>query len=895
MYLYEGDKPYIYVSYAHKDLSSLKKLVDAMERVGLRVWCDIGVEAGSYWLESIEEHFLKSRVVLALVSKAYIASQSCTNELAWAVSKGIPVVSLFLETVTLPLGLQLQLADCSAFHKENFSSWNTLAGSLLSHTEIRQCQERGETKTTEWGEKPEWDEKLEEAVSYALDVGKITTAALQRRFFLGYARAARIIDSMEKIGIISESEGAKPRRVLVTKEEAAALLARCQGDPEPEPIPEETPRYTFPPITLLKESEPTPDHPDPEEVRQNGDKLLETLKSFRVDVEIVNVTCGPRVIRYEIVPKKDMRIQRFMNIADDIALGLGVSGVRIEAPIPGKTTVGIEVPRQQVSPISFGSLAARPDFQNAESKLTACLGVDVTGAPVWMDLAKMPHLLIAGSTGMGKTVCLNTIITSLLLRNTPEELKLILIDPKKVEFYLYRDLPHLVAPVITQVKRAIGALISAVNEMESRLELMRSNGVRTIKDYNALAASDPSIQPLPNIVIIIDELADLMLYDRSEVERYIVQLAQKSRAAGIHLILSTQRPTVDVITGMIKANIPSRIAFTLYSAIDSRTVLDQTGAEKLFGQGDMLYAPVGSQAPIRVQGALLSDGEITAVVDFIRYQADPVSYDDEVKRSLFGTDPLDECFADAVSHALAMGVVSSSLLQRRLSIGYGRAVRILDSMEALGIIGQPDGQKPRKIILPKDEIEAKLRSLGLSLVDVTPPAPAKTVKEKPTVKAEKTKPPFQATFASHTPSGIAAYEGDEPFVFVSYAHKDADRVLPILRELGERGFRLWFDENIETGGKWTMEIMRHVKNCAVFLAFVTPSYAQSSFCEREATTAMNKEKTMIALYLERFVEPDWLEFCFTLAQNIDCTRFSSTSAYLDKLTSSTEMQKCRNV
>ena len=339
--------------------------------------------------------------------------------------------------------------------------------------------------------------------------------------------------------------------------------------------------------------------------------------------------------------------------------------------------------------------------------------------------------------------------------------------------------------------------------------------------------------------------------------------------------------------------------------MDSRTIIDTAGAEKLLGRGDMLYAPVSANRPIRVQGAFVLDDDIKAVTDFIRSQENGASYDD------IPLD-LDEKFADAVTIALDLGQISTAALQRKLLLGYGRAARILDAMETLGVVGPPEGSKPRRVIITKAQAETLLAKLGQSR-DTTPfdsdtePLPVR--EKKPTPKptngtrrttaepAKKATAPAKAlplTQEVYTPSGIAAYEGDEPYIFVSYAHKDADHVLPVLRELSERGFRLWFDENIETGGKWTMEIMRHVKNCAAFLAFVTPSYAESSFCEREATTAMNKNKVMIALYLERFTEPDWLEFCFTLAQNIDCTRYANTTAYLNKLTASGEILKCRN-
>lgn len=494
-------------------------------------------------------------------------------------------------------------------------------------------------------------------------------------------------------------------------------------DPEPAPL---KPAYVFPPLSLLAKPEPAGEEGDSrEELVRKGHRLEEVLRSFHVDTEMVNISCGPTITRYELVPKSGVRVRSIANLVDDIALNLETSGVRIEAPIPGKAAVGIEVPNKSQSTVYLRTLLESDGFQNAKSKLTVGLGVDVSGAPVLMDIAKMPHLLIAGATGMGKSVCANSIIMSLLYKADPDEVKLILIDPKKVEFNVYNKLPHLLIPVVTNPKKAAGALATAVNEMERRFELIEAAGVRDIKGYNKIAASDPNRAPLPQIVIIIDELADMMLIAKDDVESSICRLAQLARAAGIHLIICTQRPSVDVITGLIKANVPSRIALTVASMVDSRTIIDVAGAEKLIGKGDMLYAPVGCMKPIRSQGAFVSEAEVEAVTGFIREQVSEVQYDDsflnmvEVEaekcgntgkkkaavEEIDGDDDLDPKFYDAVEIAVEMGKISTSLLQRRLSLGYGRAAKIIDRMEQMGVVGPQEGQKPRTILITRQDYQ----------------------------------------------------------------------------------------------------------------------------------------------------------------------------------------------
>ncbi|MBQ8382000.1 MAG: DNA translocase FtsK [Clostridia bacterium] len=532
-----------------------------------------------------------------------------------------------------------------------------------------------------------------------------------------------------------------PEQLTPEEEEIASFLLdttreSVAEDTLPEYAQEDAPApiYRLPPLSLLSQNVNLRAEDNSEELRRNGEKLVSVLKSFRVSTEIVNISHGPTITRYELAPKEGVRVRAIANLVDDIALNLETSGVRIEAPIPGKAAVGIEVPNKTAATVYLRELLENPTFENSKSKVTCALGMDVAGDPVYLDIAKMPHLLIAGATGMGKSVCINSLIVSLLYKASPDEVKLILIDPKKVELNVYNKLPHLLVPVVNLPKKAAGSLSWAVGEMERRFELIEEVGVRDIKGYNQITANDPQKEYLPHIVIIIDELADLMMTAPDDVEESICRLAQKARAAGMHLIIGTQRPSVDVITGLIKANIPSRIAFTVASNVDSRTIIDVAGAEKLIGRGDMLYAPVGAMKPIRVQGSFVSDKEVEAVCDFIRAQTGESEYSSAIMEqidknaeqcgqkkkagsadlSAGGDDDggeIDPKFNDAVEVALEMGKISTSLLQRRLNLGYGRAAKIIDRMQACGIVSEPDGQKPRNVLISRsDWNEIKMRS-----------------------------------------------------------------------------------------------------------------------------------------------------------------------------------------
>ena len=513
----------------------------------------------------------------------------------------------------------------------------------------------------------------------------------------------------------------------MASEEIAADLAEVLPEDKTEEEDEMVTPYVFPPVNILAPNQNPADTEREKELRETANLLQQTLKSFRVDIEAIQYSRGPTITRYELKPAVGTRVRSIANLVDDIALSLATSGVRIEAPIPNKAAVGIEVPNRIRATVYLRDLIENEKFSEAKSKLTSCLGMDVGGNPVYFDITKMPHLLIAGATGMGKSVCINSVIISLLYKARPEDVKLILIDPKKVEFNIYKDIPHLYAPIVSDPKKAAGALASAVAEMERRFELIEEVGVRDIGTYNAVTENDPEKERMPHMVIIIDELADLMMTAPDDVEACICRLAQKARAAGIHIIIGTQRPPVDVITGLIKANIPSRIACTVASQVDSRTIIDIAGAEKLIGRGDMLFAPVGAAKPMRVQGAFVSEAEVEKIVSFIkannsaaRYNSDFISSMEENAKNCGmlgkkgagapasdadgGADEGgDSKFRDAVKLAVEEGKISTSLMQRRLGVGYGRAAKIIDTMEELGYVSKPDGNKPRRVLITMEE------------------------------------------------------------------------------------------------------------------------------------------------------------------------------------------------
>lgn len=496
-----------------------------------------------------------------------------------------------------------------------------------------------------------------------------------------------------------------------------------------EPIPEfvvteedmqkEVKEYKLPSVDILKTVKHKSAKDVSAELKNNAELLVDTLASFGVQAEITDISRGPTVTRYELKPASGVRISKITNLSDDIALNLAAVNVRIEAPIPGKAAVGIEIPNTVKNSVSMREVIDSADFNAQKSLLSAGLGKDIAGKTVFCDIAKMPHLLIAGTTGSGKSVCMNSIIVSILYRANPEEVKFLMIDPKKVEFSKYENIPHLLVPVVTDPRKASGALGWAVSEMLERYQKFSDTGVRDIEGYNRYVEKHEDMKPMPKIVICIDELADLMMAAPKEVEDSICRLAQMARAAGMHLVIATQRPSVDVITGLIKANISSRIALTVSSAIDSRTILDSSGAEKLLGMGDMLYSPIGSNKPLRVQGCYISDDEVEALCEFIKNQGES-EYSEEIQKEIESKavqdktsnkftdggesgENLDPLFDDAVDVVIENGKASTSFLQRKLGVGYSRGSKIMDQMEDKHIIGPAEGAKPRKILINKQQ------------------------------------------------------------------------------------------------------------------------------------------------------------------------------------------------
>ena len=491
--------------------------------------------------------------------------------------------------------------------------------------------------------------------------------------------------------------------------------------------------YVFPAVDLLKAPDRGKTGDSQAHLRETAAKLEQTLNVFGVNAKVNNISCGPAVTRFEITPELGVKVSKIVNLADDIKLNLAAADIRIEAPIPGKAAVGIEVPNSQSVAVSFRELVESEEFKNAKSKITFAVGKDIAGKVKVTDIAKMPHLLIAGATGSGKSVCINTIIMSILYKAKPDEVTLIMIDPKVVELSVYNGIPHLMIPVVTDPKKAAGALNWAVSEMTDRYEKFANSGVREINGYNAMIdamdGKDTEKPPkMPQIVIIVDELADLMMVASKDVEEAICRLAQLARAAGIHLIIATQRPSVNVITGLIKANMPSRIAFAVTSGVDSRTILDMNGAEKLLGKGDMLFDPQGVPKPLRVQGAFVSDKEVSDIVKFIIENNENAQYSNDVAQKMESLsndttnttvtisdventdDGRDSYFAEAASIITDKERASIGMLQRYLKIGFNRAARIMDQLEEAGVVGPEEGTKPRKVLVTKEELDTILEN-----------------------------------------------------------------------------------------------------------------------------------------------------------------------------------------
>ena len=509
--------------------------------------------------------------------------------------------------------------------------------------------------------------------------------------------------------------------------------------------------YVFPPVSLLKKSSGNKQLMTDFQLEEKANLLEKTLNDFGVDARVLTVTQGASVTRYEVQPATGVKVSSITRLADDIALNLRAKSIRIEAPIPGKAAVGIEVENDKPSPVSIRELIDSEEFREAKSKIEFVVGKDISGNNIVADLKEMPHLLIAGATGSGKSVCINTIIASFLYKAKPSELKLIMVDPKVVELANYNGIPHMLTPVVTDARKATRALAIAVEEMDKRYDLFAKAGVKDLESYNELMrANQEYANCKPQVVIIIDELADLMMAASNEVENSICRLAQKARAAGMHLIVATQRPSVDVVTGLIKANIPSRIAFSVASQVDSRTILDMAGAEKLLGKGDMLFSPVGSSKPFRVQGPYISDAETEKLIKFVKKEGGGPSYDEELQAAIDnpdkkgGSEPQDELTGDAIEFILKSRQASVSMLQRRFRIGYNRAARIIDEIEEKGIIGPSDGSRPRQVLMTLEEYKNGAAAAEPEEVAEEEPVEVETIADSPLLESNIPKPMFRA-------------------------------------------------------------------------------------------------------------------------------------------------------
>lgn len=652
-------------------------------------------------------------LTLAILSKDYIR-----NELAWSVEysafKGnlgggwfgglfgyyilnfIGHVGLYILYATLIGSLIIDVSPYT--YKEFFLKVRD--GLIIMGLGIKHLGQRLGYKIKEKHKESRAKREEMEKPSPSLKINNKTTETKPRKAIK--KRPSREIEEdivIEKPSKIAEKSESKDQELIRDYKSKQVEFGDLNDD-----LKREFASYSYPPVDLLDDID-TDGGIDNDEIRAKARIIEETLESFGIEGKIVQIDVGPTVTCYELKPARGVKVSKIVNLADDLSLSLATSGIRIEAPIPGKSHVGIEVANDTKEVVGFKEIISSNNFIKSRHAIPFAMGKSISGEPIISAIEKMPHLLVSGATGSGKSVCINTIIMSILYKHSPDEVKLLLIDPKVVELSVYNGIPHLIMPVITDPKKASSSLFWAISEMEKRYKLFEENQVRDIKGYKRAAETDDSLENLPYIVVIVDELSDLMMTAASEVEDYITRLAQKSRACGIHLIIATQRPTVDVITGTIKANIPSRISFAVTSQIDSRTILDTQGAEKLLGKGDMLYASSDSMKPLRIQGAFVSDEEVVSVVDYIKgnSQAD---YNEEaiekVEENVTAElEDEDELLDEAIRVIVSDQTASVSMLQRKLKIGYARAGRIIDQLEQKGIVGGYEGSKPRKVLVDR--------------------------------------------------------------------------------------------------------------------------------------------------------------------------------------------------
>lgn len=651
-------------------------------------------------------------LTLAILSKDYIR-----NELAWSVEysafKGslgggrfgglvgfyilnfIGDVGLYILYITLIGSLIINVSPYT--YKEFFLKLRDgliILGIGIKHLSQKVMSKVREKLDESKAKKKERDNKLDKIPSFKIN--NSNSDNLPRR-----AVKRRPVKTEEDKAI--EEEKVQDEKLIRDYKSKQVEFADLNED-----LKREFANYSYPPVSLLKDIN-ADGGIDNDEIREKAEIIEETLESFGIDGKIVQIDVGPTVTCYELKPARGVKVSKIVNLADDLSLSLATSGIRIEAPIPGKSHVGIEVANDKKEVVGFKEIISSTKFIKTRYAIPFAMGKSISGEPIISAIERMPHLLVSGATGSGKSVCINTIIMSILYKHSPDEVKLLLIDPKVVELSIYNGIPHLIMPVITDPKKAASSLFWAISEMEKRYKLFEENHVRDIKGYKKAAETDDSMENLPYIVVIVDELSDLMMTAASEVEDYITRLAQKSRACGIHLIIATQRPTVDVITGTIKANIPSRISFAVTSQIDSRTILDTQGAEKLLGKGDMLYASSDSMKPVRIQGAFVSDEEVLSVVEHIKGNSE-TNYNEEAIEKVeenITTDieDEDELLEEAIKVIVSDQTASVSMLQRKLKIGYARAGRIIDQLEQKGLVGGYEGSKPRKVLVDRTYFE----------------------------------------------------------------------------------------------------------------------------------------------------------------------------------------------
>lgn len=657
-----------------------------------------------FWMEvkgkQSSSHDLGGGMIGALLFAAsYFLFDAAGSKIAAIIFMIIGFILLTGKTIGDVLGKML-----SVMGRFLASQWQAFLLDMKEWKVARQKRkERKERKKTE-RQKTESQNTLEKTDPFVQEVVKPTIISNFSEKTLTESKEHSIEHDIEPGNDLSDHEP--------SADEDDSVLAVSINQPEMENLD-----YQLPPLSLLKIPKKIDQSGEYELIHSNAAKLEKTFNSFGVKARVTQVHLGPAVTKYEVHPDVGVKVSKIVSLSDDLALALAAKDIRIEAPIPGKSAIGIEVPNSEIAMVSLREVLEAKEYNNPDSKLQIALGRDIYGEAVLAELNKMPHLLVAGATGSGKSVCINGIITSILMKAKPHEVKLMMIDPKMVELNVYNGIPHLLAPVVTDAKKASQALKKVVSEMERRYELFSHTGTRNIEGYNDYIKRhnlvEDAKQPyLPYIVVIVDELADLMMVASSDVEDSITRLAQMARAAGIHLIIATQRPSVDVITGIIKANIPSRIAFSVSSMTDSRTILDMGGAEKLLGRGDMLFLPVGASKPIRVQGAFLSDEEVEDVVNFVisqqkaQYQEEMIP--DDVPEASGEVD--DDLYEEAVQMVIEMQTASVSMLQRRFRIGYSRAARLIDEMEARGIVGPYEGSKPRSVLVSKEIQNEDLQS-----------------------------------------------------------------------------------------------------------------------------------------------------------------------------------------